>query len=46
MLTCLYVDNYKCLVNFELRFGDATLLLGTNGAGKSSVLDLAVGCAG
>ena len=40
MLTRLYADNYKCLVNFELRFGDATLLLGTNGAGKSSVLDV------
>ena len=40
MLTRLYADNYKCFVNFELRFGDATLLLGTNGAGKSSVLDV------
>jgi len=40
MLTRLYADNYKCLVDFELRFGDATLLLGTNGAGKSSVLDV------
>ena len=40
MLTRLYADNYKCFVNFELRFGDATLLLGTNGAGKSAVLDV------
>ena len=40
MLTRLYADNYKCFVNFEMRFGDATLLLGTNGAGKSSVLDV------
>ena len=40
MLTRLYADNYKCLVNFELCFRDATLLLGTNGAGKSSVLDV------
>ena len=40
MLTRLYADNYKCLVNFDLRLGDATLLLGTNGAGKSSVLDV------
>ena len=40
MLTRLYADNYKCLVNFELRFKDVTLLLGTNGAGKSSVLDV------
>ena len=40
MLTRLYADNYKCLVDFELCLGDATLLLGTNGAGKSSVLDV------
>ena len=40
MLTRLYADNYKCLVDFEMRFKDVTLLLGTNGAGKSSVLDV------
>ena len=40
MLTRLYADNYKCLVNFELRLADATLLLGANGSGKSSVLDV------
>lgn len=39
MLTRLYADNYKCLVNFELPLDDVTLLLGANGAGKSSVLD-------
>lgn len=39
MLTRLYADNYKCLVNFELPLDDITLLLGANGAGKSSVLD-------
>ena len=40
MLKSLYVDNYKCLVNFELPFRDVTLLLGANGSGKSSVLDV------
>ncbi len=40
MLRKLYADNYKCLVNFELRFKDVTLLLGPNGTGKTSVLDV------
>jgi predicted ATPase len=40
MLKRLYVDNYKCLVNFEVKLGDLTLLLGPNGVGKSSVLDV------
>jgi len=40
MLKRLYVDNYKCLVNFEARLGELTLLLGPNGVGKSSVLDV------
>lgn len=40
MLKKLYVDNYKCLVNFELELQDACLLLGRNGVGKSSVLDV------
>lgn len=40
MIKRLYVDNYKCLVNFELHLGELTLLLGPNGVGKSSVLDI------
>lgn len=40
MLKRLYVDNYKCLVNFEARLSELTLLLGPNGVGKSSVLDV------
>ena len=40
MLHQLYADNYKCLVNFELPLQDLTLLLGSNGAGKTSVLDV------
>lgn len=40
MITRLYVDNYKCLVNFELRLDELTLLLGPNGVGKTAVLDM------
>lgn len=40
MLKRLYVDNYRCLVNFQLDFRALTLLVGPNGVGKSSVLDL------
>lgn len=43
MLKRLYVDNYKCLVNFEIRFSSLTLLLGQNGSGKSSLLDVVFG---
>lgn len=40
MFTRLYVDNYKCLVNFDLPLRELTLLLGQNGVGKTSVLDV------
>lgn len=40
MIKRIYVDNYKCLVNFELRFQELALLLGPNGVGKTSVLDV------
>ncbi len=40
MLKRLYVDNYKPLVNFELPLSELTLLLGRNGVGKTSVLDV------
>ncbi len=40
MITRLYIDNYKCLVNFELELQELTLLLGPNGVGKTSVLDV------
>lgn len=40
MLTRLYVDNYKCLVNFEFRPSNRQLIIGRNGAGKSAVLDV------
>jgi predicted ATPase len=40
MITRLYADNYKTLVNFELRLGAMNLLLGANGSGKSNVLEV------
>ncbi|MBK8980309.1 MAG: ATP-binding protein [Planctomycetes bacterium] len=40
MLRKLYIDNYKCLVNFEIALGHVCLLLGRNGVGKSSVFDV------
>jgi predicted ATPase len=39
MITRLYADNYKTLVNFELPLGPMNLLLGANGSGKSTVLE-------
>jgi len=40
VITRLYVDNYKSLVNFEIKLAELTLLLGPNGVGKTSVLDV------
>ena len=40
MFKRIYIDNYKSLVNFDLRLQDFTLLLGQNGAGKTAVLDV------
>jgi len=40
MIKRLYIDNYKCLVNFEVNLAELTLLLGPNGVGKTSVLDV------
>lgn len=40
MLTRLYVDNYRALVNTELTLGRRNLLMGSNGAGKSTFGDV------
>lgn len=40
MLTRLYVDNFRCLENFELEFDQVNVLLGVNGTGKTSVLNV------
>lgn len=42
MLQRLYVNNFRCLVNFELKLGRTNLLLGVNGSGKSSVFDVLI----
>ncbi|MDD5089758.1 MAG: ATP-binding protein [Candidatus Wallbacteria bacterium] len=43
MLKRLYANNFRCLVNFELKFDELTLLLGPNGSGKSTIFDLLSG---
>jgi ATPase subunit of ABC transporter with duplicated ATPase domains len=40
VLTRIFADNYRALVNFELRPGRLSLLLGDNGSGKTSVLNV------
>lgn len=40
MIKRLYVDNYKSLVNFELPLQELTLLVGLNGVGKTSILNV------
>jgi len=37
MLTRIHVDNFRCLVNFDLKLDRLNLLLGENGSGKSTV---------
>jgi energy-coupling factor transporter ATP-binding protein EcfA2 len=39
MLTRLYIDNFRCLVNFEYRPARKQLILGRNGSGKTTLLD-------
>jgi ABC-type molybdenum transport system ATPase subunit/photorepair protein PhrA len=39
LLSRVYVDNYRSLVNFELKLGREQLLLGRNGAGKTTLFD-------
>ncbi|HXC43524.1 MAG TPA: AAA family ATPase [Candidatus Dormibacteraeota bacterium] len=39
MLTRIYIDNFRCFVNFEYKPERKQLLLGANGSGKSSLLD-------
>lgn len=40
MIKRIYVDNFKCLVNFEYRPGSFQLLYGKNGSGKSTVVEV------
>ena len=39
MLKRIYIDNFRCFVNFELSFDSINLFLGPNGAGKSTLFD-------
>jgi predicted ATPase len=39
MLTRLYIDNYRCFENFEYKPARRELIIGRNGAGKSSLFD-------
>ena len=39
MLTRFYADNFQCLVNFELCLDEQNVLLGSNGSGKTTVLE-------
>src|SRR5260370_22136134 len=39
MLTRIYIDNFRCFVNFEYKPAQRQLILGANGSGKSSLLD-------
>jgi len=39
MITRLYVNNYRCLVAFDMKFNSLEVLCGANGTGKSSVFD-------
>src|ERR1039457_814635 len=39
MLTRLYIDNFRCFVDFEFKPARRQLILGANGSGKSSFLD-------
>ena len=40
MLERLYVDNFRCLTNFELVLDEGTVFVGANGTGKTSVLTI------
>lgn len=40
MFKRIYVDNFRCLVNFELSVDSINLFLGPNGAGKSTIFDV------
>ncbi len=40
MIKRIYIDNFRCMVNFEVTLGPMNLFLGHNGTGKSSVFDV------
>lgn len=40
MLKRIYINNFRCLVNFELNLESINLFLGANGSGKTTVFDV------
>jgi predicted ATPase len=40
MFNRIYIDNYKCCVNLEIKFDSINLLLGDNGTGKSTIFEV------
>ncbi len=40
MITRIYADNFRCLVNFEFQPESLNLLLGENGSGKTSLFEV------
>lgn len=40
MIRKLYIDNFRCLDNFELELSEMNIFLGANGTGKTSVLSV------
>lgn len=40
MIKRIYIDNFRCFVNFEYRPAPLQLLFGTNGTGKSTVFEV------
>ena len=40
MISRLYIDNFRCLDNFELELSEMNIFLGANGTGKTSVLSV------
>jgi predicted ATPase len=40
MIERVYIDNYKCFVNFEVHLLAVQLILGANGSGKTTFLDV------
>lgn len=40
MLKRIYINNFRCLVNFELTLESINLFLGANGSGKTTVFDV------
>jgi hypothetical protein len=40
LLKRVYIDNFKAMLNFELKLGQLVLLLGSNGCGKTTLADV------